>query len=105
MSLICKIFGHRFITHNIAEENTCKRCGFVRPAIKWPDSILTEVTDYPPMPIIKKAKEPPANFNVQLLAELTEIKQALKKIESNTQTYTTWTRLNFALSAVVSSVN
>jgi hypothetical protein len=85
MSLLCKIFGHRFITHNIAEEHTCKRCGFVRPPIEWPKSLLPEITEYPPMPIVKKAKEMPVQFNEQLLAELAEIKNTLKKIESSTK--------------------
>ena len=38
MGVMCRIFGHkmRFLTHDIAGESKCVRCGYVVPAIKWP---------------------------------------------------------------------
>ncbi len=36
INLMCKIFGHRFNTVNIAAAATCKKCGYKRLAVVWP---------------------------------------------------------------------
>ena len=38
MSVLCKILGHKIFCENgVGGENRCVRCGYVSPAVEWPD--------------------------------------------------------------------